>query len=131
MEKNARETELTTFVSGERNLQVRDPTSGLASLSLKLIDLDISGVPDVDNTILGNRDKVIRLALVWIFTIDLNCAWNELDISDAGLVRLVDVTEDELLHLLGLLLALVVFVSLGLGCVVLILLAALLDDVLC
>ncbi len=74
---------------------------------------------------------MVALALIGILPVNLDRARDELNVRNVGLVRLINVTHDELLHLDSLLLAFVLLVTVKFGCgVLLVLLASLRDDML-
>jgi hypothetical protein len=98
-------------------------------LQLKLLNIDVSGVPDVAYAVFRARDEMVGLAIVWWLSVHLDGTWDELDVGDVVLVRFVDVWHDKLLHLDSHLLALFLVFSIELGCLLLYL-ATLLDDVL-
>jgi len=102
-------------------------------LQFEFLYFDVSGIPDVHDTILSDGNEMIGFSFIWRLTIDLDCAWDEFDVGDVGLVGLINVTHDELLHLNSLLLLvfvvfIAIFVDLGLSSISLGLLLASLGD---
>ena len=75
-----------------------------------------------------------RLALVGRLSIDLDGAWDELDVRNVALVRLIDVRQDQVVHLLcvGLALFVLLIATIGISssCVGFLLFSALRDFVL-
>ena len=75
-----------------------------------------------------------RLAIVGRLSIDLDASWDELDVRNVALVRLIDVRQDQVVHLLCVRLALLVLfiatIGIGCSCVGFLLFSALLDFVL-
>ena len=113
LEQNTRQAELTALSTVKLNCQEGSPRNWLASRgqTLQLIDLNAASVPNVDCSIFGAGNEVVRFALIRHLAVNLYRSWHELEIGNVVLVRLIDVRHDELLHLDSLLLAFVFLIA--------------------
>jgi len=66
-------------------------TLALGGEQLKLLNFDVSSVPDVAQAVFRARDEVVGLAFVWRLSVHLDGAWDELDVGDVVFVRFVDI----------------------------------------
>lgn len=71
---------------------------------------------------------MVRSALIIRPTVNLHSTWYKLYVRDKALMRLINITHDNLFHLNGLLLFLIFFITVKIGSTVGGLLAAFLDS---